>query len=487
MTVLPSWPERIRAAGSGGGTPASGDNGLAVRLSARRHEERISFVATREEAEKMAEFAGQRPLSHIGIDTEFRYDRPPLLIDRKTSTSDPSSIHPLLLSLSMVEPLDNDEMRVYRFVVDLAQPEVHDGAEGNPPHAGLLLRALPQSRTVLSLAVWGFPLLRPSGTRSSPRKPSTWGNTGHARTPEGQGRSRGPSARRKRSHRTSRPSAIRSSSTCQRYGVSHDLGAQKERLQQSFLDHVDGTPLHRGASSVRCRRRHRGRHALSPQVLQRREGGILQHLITVEMPWVVTNAAMEWRGVRIDEDRRDQYQGEHPGTERADDPASLRHSMVSSNVDSHPQLKEFFGVAGVIDVFRAARRVLFDRKALEEERDIAPGHPRHPQGSTRRRDPRRRNHEARIHRKRREDAPRPRPVGRRHRAADLRSAEPSRAGSGHPPAGHPAGRIRDRRGGLEPGRSGRCRGGLPRRCALSRCSTPVTCTRRWRSDSSTTN
>jgi hypothetical protein len=72
----------------------------------------------------MVEFAQQRPLSPIGIDTEFRYEKSGIFINKKNTVYDPRSIHPLLLSIALAEPRDKGMGNLYRFVVDLRKQEL---------------------------------------------------------------------------------------------------------------------------------------------------------------------------------------------------------------------------------------------------------------------------------------------------------------------------------------------------------------------------
>ncbi len=83
-----------------------------------------NFVDCLDDAQAMLDFARQRPLSHIGFDTEFRYDRPGVVISKRNTVHDPRSIRPQLLSLAMAEPLDSGAGGLYSFVVDLRKAEL---------------------------------------------------------------------------------------------------------------------------------------------------------------------------------------------------------------------------------------------------------------------------------------------------------------------------------------------------------------------------
>src|SRR6516162_5484537 len=126
MPLLPGWPERL-----GGLAPAQDQDRRSALLPRKPafYLEQVNVVTTAGEAEAMAEFAEQRPLGWVGFDTEFRYDRPPLLIDGETRVYDPRSVHPLLMSMAMADPARSGGIRIYRFVIDLRPVEVLPGLE----------------------------------------------------------------------------------------------------------------------------------------------------------------------------------------------------------------------------------------------------------------------------------------------------------------------------------------------------------------------
>ena len=73
MSVLPGWEERLKATGE---ESSIRDRYQGLPRLSRYYEKEVCFIDTQEKAVAMAELAGQRPLSHIGIDTEFRYTSP---------------------------------------------------------------------------------------------------------------------------------------------------------------------------------------------------------------------------------------------------------------------------------------------------------------------------------------------------------------------------------------------------------------------------
>ena len=94
MDLLPVWEERLE------NRPRVKPSALyacPLPKSPDFYATQLTYVTTAEEAQALVELAQQRPLSHIGIDTEFRYDRPGILVKSKKTVHDPRSIHLSLL------------------------------------------------------------------------------------------------------------------------------------------------------------------------------------------------------------------------------------------------------------------------------------------------------------------------------------------------------------------------------------------------------
>src|SRR5437899_11631145 len=97
MELLSGWTDRFAQAP----VPHKSDHhAYHVPKAPDYYAQRITTVTSLAEARAMVELAYQRPLSHISFDTEFRYDRPGIVIKKDIEAYDPRSIHPLLLSLA---------------------------------------------------------------------------------------------------------------------------------------------------------------------------------------------------------------------------------------------------------------------------------------------------------------------------------------------------------------------------------------------------
>jgi DNA polymerase-1 len=157
---------------------------------------------------------------------------------------------------------------------------------------------------------------------------------------------------------------------CLRYGVLHPFGGDKERLQHSFLEHPEKAPFTKEQIEYAAADAVAAAELYFPQVQAATLAGVLQHLIDVEMPWVVTNARMAWRGVRKDRAlcaRVKQTAGEHL--------AALKEFIAGHGIaspESHPQLKAFFEARGLIHLFSRDGKITFDKDMLDEVADHHP-------------------------------------------------------------------------------------------------------------------
>jgi hypothetical protein len=331
MNLMPGWNDRLHEVRK---TEVQPSVGLPMPRSPRHFSRQINFVVTAREAQAMADLAEQRSLGWIGFDYEYQFDRPPLAVVKKQKIFDISSIRPLLVSLAMVDAAEKDSPLVYRFVVDLRQPEV-----------------LPALRQVLSLpctfvahraqselfCLWQLGLPEPRMIWDSMvcERALTLGKT-HKRyfghndrlNKELEDAFAEDEARREETWRLTLPA------TCNRYGVPYAFDADKERLQTSFLDHPEGAPFtteqieYAATDAVAAA-------SLYPHQLQAAAlGGVLDHLQRVEMDWVTTNARMMWHGVLEDKQKQARLR-DACDRHMADLTPRLAEEGVT-NVKSHP-------------------------------------------------------------------------------------------------------------------------------------------------------
>jgi DNA polymerase-1 len=365
MTLLPGWGE-ILARADGPTRPAP--DLPAVPLCPSYFAGRVTVVATAEEAGVMAALAAERRIGWVGIDTEFKYDRPGVVIDRDHTAHDPRSVRPLLLSLALAEPTPGGGARVYRFVVDVRRPEVLGGVRavlGRPvPFVGHFLRAE-------LYCLWQLGLEEPRtfwdtwvGEKALHLGFHHWRYLAGPAAEEPERARAAAEAGREERFRLSLPAA------CRRYAVPYPFGGDKDRLRKSFLGHPDGAPFTAEQIDYAAADAVAAAGLYLPQTAAVAQAGLLHHLVTVEMPWVATNARMGWRGVRVD---REKARRVAAACERH--MARLGPELAAAgvtNVKSHPQLLDYFRRQGLLPHFRSGRGYTFAKRRLEEVQDRHP-------------------------------------------------------------------------------------------------------------------
>jgi hypothetical protein len=161
--------------------------------------------------------------------------------------------------------------------------------------------------------------------------------------------------------------------TCLRRGVHHPFSGDKERLQRSFLTHSDGEPFtseqieYAAADAVAAAQLYPVQAQVAVSM------GCLTHLVTVEMPWVITNSRMVWDGVRVHPDRCGELleAARRHQTRLAEELGRLG----VGNPRSHKQVQEFFERVGLLEAFRLRNRYSFDDDQLEAAEDRHPAIP----------------------------------------------------------------------------------------------------------------
>ena len=98
--------------------------------------------------------------------------------------------------------------------------------------------------------------------------------------------------------------------------------------------------------------------------------GILNHLVTIEMPYVKTNAEIEYNGVRID------VKWQKKATNKSKRLLRKLKKIISEYQLSVPprdqELKKLFKKAGVLDKFKVNGEVSFEKDILKENKAAHP-------------------------------------------------------------------------------------------------------------------
>jgi DNA polymerase-1 len=330
---------------------------------------RVTFLETAESAWALADLARQRPVSHIGLDTEFAWGRPGVVINagKGLVAYDPRSIRPLVASLALAEPGPGGQEGggLSPFVLDLRRPEVL------PALAAVLRLPVPFVGHALKQDL--FCLLR----LQLPEPALLWDSWACSRCLYLGRHHRKYAARPgddEAAEISSREQAeddeeVRHSllANCRRHGISHPHAADKGHLQQSFLSHPPDGPFSPEQIAYAAADAEAVARLYPHQLAAAGRAGILQHLTTVEMPWALTNARMAWRGVRVDLEKCRQVRGACVGHLDALRPRLREHGI--GNVRSHPQLKAFFQRVGLLELFWRDGKLSFNKEALADFAD----------------------------------------------------------------------------------------------------------------------
>jgi DNA polymerase I len=368
MQLLNSWAKRLEDV-----NPSTERNRPALVLpkSPEHYSRDLNVVVTLSQAEAMLELARQRPLSHAGFDFEYTFDRPAIWINCKSQIRDPRSIHPLLLSLSFAEPLGNNAGNLYSFVIDLRIQDfspvlskifdlplcfVGHSIKGD-------LFCLNKLGVDWPRFVWDSILCEQArylGLYSLKQR-----RTGESDEIE--------EIREKEAREEDDQIRYSLIATCQRNQIPYLFSSKKRYLQASFLEHDAGTPFTEEQLRYAAEDAIAVARLYSYQVNAAAQTGILRHLILVEMPWIKTNAQIEWNGIKVDPAKREVLR---EACERHL-PAIIEklRPFGIKNPNSHKQLETFFRKMGLLELFCKKGKYSFDKKLLSRFKEKHPAIP----------------------------------------------------------------------------------------------------------------
>jgi DNA polymerase-1 len=363
LCLSKTWAERLEAVHAASKPSAVAMPPVILPRAPRHYAGQVTLVRDAAGAQALLDLARQRPLAFVGLDTEFRHDRPGVVLPRNKVAYDPGSVRPLLLSAALAEPGDGGTLALYPFVVDLRVPEAY------PALARLF--QLP-CRFVAHYAHAELLCLRRLGLPEPETFWDTWVcekalhlGRNHKKYKVPAGADDAEEARVAEEGRQEDEFSYGLVATCQRHGVAYPFAGDKERLQHSFLGHPDGAAFSKEQIDYAAADAVAAAALYLSQVQAAARAGVLRHLELVEMPWVTTNANMAGRGVRLDRDLCRRVESvAHDHAERLRARLAAEHGIA--NPDSHPQLQDFFHARGLLHLFRRDGRVSFDKQMLEE-------------------------------------------------------------------------------------------------------------------------
>jgi DNA polymerase I len=354
MQLISGWEEPVRRAELHPPTPH-----IPIPKRTQSYSSGVTLVDTATAAADMLQLARERDIGYVGIDSEFNYAERGVIIDSKHTVYDPRSIKPLILSLVLVECLDGG-LQLYPFVVDVRRQEVLSAVQqilnlpvpfiGHYCHAELLcLWQLGLKEPLAIWDTWVAERVRYLGVYSRKKQGSA--------DPAGE-------AHAAEEHEQEDQVRYDLVSTCHCHEVPYPLATEKKRLQQSFLEHPDGETFTAEQIRYAALDAEAAARLYMPQVMEATVHGDLQHLVTIEMPFVVVNARVVWHGVRIDPVRRQQV---HKACD--DYLPRLQQQLADmglANFQSHPQLVDFFNRQGLLEHFRDSHGYSFDKRHLKD-------------------------------------------------------------------------------------------------------------------------
>jgi DNA polymerase-1 len=363
LETLPGWSARLALARAAPPRPAPDPGGRpALPKAVAYYAARTTVVASAGAAVALLALTRERPLSHLGFDTEFKYDRPGVVIDRDRTAHDPRGLVPLILSLSLAEPVADGDLQLSNFVVDLRRADTLASLRdlfrlpipfvGHFTHADLLCLLqldLPEPRILWDTWVC---------------EKALYLGRHHRRYRLAPGDDEATEAHAREQSEASELWRFSLAQTCLRYGIVHRFAGDKERLARSFLEHPDGVDFTPEQDDYAAADAEAVARLYPPQVAAAARNGLLHHLVTVEMPWTVTNARIVWNGVRVDAGAARRV------LEACDRHATaLRPQLAELGVTkprSHHQLDRLFLRLGLIELFRRGGKLSFSREHLDE-------------------------------------------------------------------------------------------------------------------------
>lgn len=366
MKLLSTWNERMQEVEP---QPVIHRIDYGLKKSPRYYASKTNFVDSLDGVQAMLNFVLQRPLSHIGFDTEFRYDRPGVVIDKRNTAHDPRSVQPLLLSLAIAEPFDGKQGCLYSFVIDLRKPELlpvlmeifrlpvtFSGHFAKAELFCLWRLGLPEPNILWDTFI--FEKIMHLGRH-------------HHRYKLQKSADALEQIQAKEEAVEKEVFGFSLVATCQRHGVAYRMETDKKRLQQSFLIHSNDAPFSQAQIDYAAEDAIAAGLLYPLQVQKAVHNGLLRHCETVEMAWVITNARIEWTGVRMDRTKRD----ETIDRIRAHQETLEKHLAAEygiHNTQSHKQLTEFFKSCGLLSKFLQGHKVSFNKKILKKNADLHP-------------------------------------------------------------------------------------------------------------------
>ncbi len=354
LKLLPGWPEKLAQ-------PKSKNNNLKniLPLSPEYYAGEIHYLKTPEDAHGFLSFAQQRAIGYGAIDTEYRF--------QNESFHDVRSLQPLLCSVVLAESIEN-QIQLYTAVFDLRIPEI---IEILSQVLKLPICFVGHNLKSEFFCFWQLGLSVPPMIWDTylAEKALYLGQFHHSYSTQ-QAQNEFEESEFIKEAKELKKLKFSLVETALRYGITHHQARTKTQLQQSFLHH----PIEAEFSTEQIE--YAAEDALvaaklyPAQVVKASVSGILQHLTSVELPWVETNAQMIWNGVKVSHDKGQMILQQ--AAERKQHLENILKNRGLNNVSSHKQLLDFLLKMNLAHLFLKNGKYSFDKDNLKELSHIDP-------------------------------------------------------------------------------------------------------------------
>ena len=351
MRLLPEFEEKMAH------RPKKANNDFKLPKNPDYYAKEVNYVRKSADAENMIELAYQRPLSHIGIN----------IITSGQNGANMRRITPLLLSLVMAEPKDQERVILYQFVVDLRKKKVILAI-------GKIL-ALPVCFAGYDLkydlfALWKLGLQPPKTLWDAliceqAFDLGLFAKKYHVKEsrdlPQRIGREQAIKERKAFHHDFI--------SICQRYGIPSGR-SRLDNLRKDLIEQKKWQPLKKDSLKVAIEKASNIAQLYFEQVQKATIRGVLTHLIAIEMPFVRTNAEIQWTGARIDPEIQKKYRRRAKKLLKKFEKAFAEYGLPTPVDDN--ELRGFFKKAGILAEFRVDRGISFEKSILKQNKALHP-------------------------------------------------------------------------------------------------------------------
>jgi len=322
------------------------------------HQKEVSITKSACDVEALISLMSQQPLACIGVSVGYNFDEPSIQVAAGKSVSDLASINPQFLALSASEP-GADGPHFHRYLIDLQSEEV-----------------LPAIQKILNMSVsfvgfnlkmslccmWKLGLTAPNQVWDCFifEKARTLGRYHYLYFMKGVNDRMGRSKAKERAEEEKNYD-LSLEVACLRYGVGLscfvDNGSAPCNGKEAMATAAASAKLYA------CQTEWEGCDAL------------LSHCLSVEMPWVVTNADIEWAGVRVDYDKAlEIVEKIQPVTDVL--LKSLSEDYGIENPRSHNDIDTFIRREGLLRHFQKGGQLSLGDDELKAKESLHPAIPK---------------------------------------------------------------------------------------------------------------